>query len=332
MESKIRGGSVYAIRFIHFRSPCVITYIKSTANGLEKINELVPGAWINIVDPTTDEIEQMVAIGIPQDFLTYPLDLDERSRTEREDDGTTLIIIRIPYFQGPKVDVPYITIPLGIILNDNYIITVGRRTNHIIEEMANGRVRGLSTAKRNRFVLRILLNTATRFLHYLREINNRVDLLEDQLQASMKNKEVAELLKMQKSLVYFTTALRSNQLVLDRLQRGQMFHKYPDDEDLLEDVITENQQAIEMVTTSTTILSSMMDSFASIISNNLNVVMKFLASMTIVLTLPMFVTSYYGMNVDLPFQADHNAYLIIIAMCVALALMVVWIFMKRDWF
>jgi magnesium transporter len=314
------------------RSSYVITFIKSTANGLEKIDDLVPGSWINIVDPTTDEIEQMVSIGIPQDFLTYPLDLDERSRTEREDDGTTLIIIRIPYFQGPKVDVPYITVPLGIILNENYILTVGRRSNQIIEEMANGRVRGLSTAKRYRFVLRILLNTANRFLHYLREINNRVDLLEDQLQASMKNKEVAELLKMQKSLVYFTTALRSNQLVLDRLQRGQMFHKYPDDEDLLEDVITENQQALEMVTTASTILSSMMDSFASIISNNLNVVMKFLASMTIVLTLPMFVTSYYGMNVNLPFQTDHNAYLMIIGMCIFLALLVVWMFMKKDWF
>jgi magnesium transporter len=310
----------------------VITFIKSTANGLEKIDDLVPGSWINIVDPTTDEIEQMVATGIPQDFLTYPLDLDERSRTEREDDGTTLIIIRIPYFQGPKVDVPYITVPLGIILNENYILTVGRRSNQIIEEMANGRVRGLSTAKRYRFVLRILLNTANRFLHYLREINNRVDLLEDQLQASMKNKEVAELLKMQKSLVYFTTALRSNQLVLDRLQRGQMFHKYPDDEDLLEDVITENQQALEMVTTASTILSSMMDSFASIISNNLNVVMKFLASMTIVLSLPTIVTSYFGMNVDLPFQGNTNAYVIIIVLCVVLALLVVWVFMKRDWF
>jgi magnesium transporter len=314
------------------RSSYVITFIKSTANGLEKIDDLVPGSWINIVDPTTDEIEQMVSIGIPQDFLTYPLDLDERSRTEREDDGTTLIIIRIPYFQGPKVDVPYITVPLGIILNENYILTVGRRSNQIIEEMANGRVRGLSTAKRYRFVLRILLNTANRFLHYLREINNRVDLLEDQLQASMKNKEVAELLKMQKSLVYFTTALRSNQLVLDRLQRGQMFHKYPDDEDLLEDVITENQQALEMVTTASTILSSMMDSFASIISNNLNVVMKFLASMTIVLSLPTIVTSYFGMNVDLPFQGNTNAYVIIIVLCVVLALLVVWVFMKRDWF
>ncbi|HSV85279.1 MAG TPA: magnesium transporter CorA family protein [Levilinea sp.] len=310
----------------------MITYIKSTANGIEKIDELVPGAWINIVDPTTDEIEQVMAIGIPQDYLTNPLDLDERSRTEREDDGTTLIIIRLPYFQGPKVDVPYITVPLGIILNDNTIITVGRHNNYIIDEMANGRVRGLSTAKRYRFVLRILLNTATRFLHYLREINNRVDLLEDQLQASMKNKEVAELLKIQKSLVYFTTALRSNQLVLDRLQRGQMFHKYPDDEDLLEDVITENQQAIDMATTSATILSSMMDSFASIISNNLNVVMKFLASMTIVLSLPMIVTSYFGMNVALPLQTDPNAYLMIIGIFVLLSLLVVWVFMKRDWF
>jgi magnesium transporter len=310
----------------------MITYYKSTGSGLETIEELVPGTWISAVDPTTDEIEQLMALGLPQDFITYPLDIDERSRTEREDDGTTLIVIRIPHFQGFRVDVPYSTIPLGIILNDSYIVTVTRRSTDIIQELASGRVRGLSTAKRNRFVLRLLLNTANKYLAYLREINNRVDTVEDTLQRSMRNREVLELLKFQKSLVYFTTALRSNQLVLDRLQRGHMFSKFPDDEDLLEDVITENQQAIEVTNISTNILSSMMDAFASIISNNLNAVMKFLASVTIVLSIPTIVTSYFGMNVNLPFEANNYAYMIILGICAVLAFLVVAIFVRRDWF
>lgn len=310
----------------------MIEYIKSTGFGLERVQELSPGSWINVVDPTSDEIEQLTALGIPQDFVTYPLDIDERSRTEREDDGTLLILIRIPYYQGTKVDVPYSTIPLGIILHQNYIITVSRRANDIIQELVSGRVRGLSTAKQNRFVLHILLNTANKFLVNLREINNRVDVLEDLIQKASRNKEVLELLKYQKSLVYFTTALRSNQLMLDRLQRTQLFHRYPDDEDLLEDVITENQQAIEMVNISTTILSSMMDGFASIISNNQNVVLKFLASMTIILSLPTIVTSYFGMNVALPFQSNALAYLIIIAISAGLGLLVTAIFLKLDWF
>ncbi len=310
----------------------MIQYIKNTGVGLEKIEELQPGSWINVFDPTTDDIEQLTTLGLPQDFITYPLDIDERSRTEREDDGTLLILIRIPYYQGPRVDVPYTTIPLGIILTENYIITVSRRQNEIIQELASGRVRGLSTAKRNRFVLHILLNAASKFLMNLREINNRVDVLEDMIQKSSRNKEVLELLKYQKSLVYFTTALRSNQLMLDRLQRTQLFHKYPDDEDLLEDVITENQQAIEMVNISTTILSSMMDGFASIISNNQNIILKFLAAITIILSLPTIVTSFFGMNVGLPFQSNVLAWLIVIAISISIALVVTFIFVKMDWF
>ncbi len=310
----------------------MIEYIKSTALGLEHVKELTPGAWINVIDPTSDEIEQLCALGIPQDFITYPLDIDERPRTEREDDGTLLILIRIPYYQGPKVDVPHTTIPLGAILTENFIITVAKRQNDIIQELVQGRVRGLSTVKRNRFVLHILLMAANRFLVNLREINNRVDVLEDMVQKASRNKEVFELLKYQKSLVYFTTALRSNQLVLDRLQRAQMFHKYPDDEDLLEDVITENQQAIEMVNISTTILSSMMDGFASIISNNQNIILKFLASMTIILSLPTMISSYFGMNVLLPFQDNPLAWLIIIGISAALIMVAVFIFMKMDWF
>jgi len=310
----------------------VITIYKNTEFGLEIISEIVPGCWINVVDPTSDEIEYVVSQGIPQDFITYPLDLDERPRTEREDDGKQLILIRIPYYEGAKVDVPYTTIPLGMVLTEKYLITVCRRQNDILQEFASGRVRGLSTGKRNRFVLRLLLANASRYLLFLREINKVTDLLEDTLVASVRNKEVFELLKYQKSLVYFTTALKSNELVLERLQRSQLFKQYPDDEDLLEDVITENQQAIEMVNIASTILSSMMDAFASIISNNMNIVVKFLTSMTIVMSIPTIVTSFFGMNVPLPYQEEGWASLAIIGLFILLSAVVIFIFLKRDWF
>jgi magnesium transporter len=285
-----------------------------------------------LIDPITDEIDSIRALGVPVDFLTYALDLDERPRSEKEDDGTTLIMLSIPFFQGEKYDVPFTTIPLGIILTDKMIITVCKKNNVIIDELFRTKIKGFSTAKRVRFILRILLLTATQFLMYLREINHTVELVEDRLQASMRNKEVLELLKYQKSLVFFTTALKSNELMMERLQKTPLFHRYPEDEDLLEDVITENQQAIEMVGISGNILSSMMDAFASIISNNLNVVMKFLASITIVMSIPTIVTSYFGMNVTLPLQNHPLAFLWIIIIFVVLCLVTVFIFIRKDWF
>lgn len=313
----------------------MITILKTTEHGLDVIEEPVNNCWINVIDPTTEEIEQLTALGIPQDFITYPLDVDERARTEREDDGTMLILLRVPYFQGTRADVPYITIPLGMITNSKMIITVCRKPNDIIQEFASGRMRMLETGKRNRFILRFLLAAASRYLRYLREIDRIIDSVEDQLQRSQKNRELLELLKYQKSLVYFTTALKSNELMMERLQRWQLFRIYEDDEDLLEDVITENQQAIQMTDISTNILSQTMDAFASIISNNLNAVMKFLASATIVVNLPSIVFGFFGMNVNLPFQASSfqsTAYLIILAISIAIMIVVVLVFVRRDWF
>ncbi len=310
----------------------MITIYKSTAYGLEQLDELENGSWISVIDPTPKEIDQIVDLGIEQDFITYPLDLDERPRTEREEDGSTLIIFRIPYYQGEISDIPFTTIPLGIIITENYIITVCKRENQIIKDFASGKIRGLSTAKKYRFILRLLLNSANLFLYHLREINKKVDQLEDELQLSLRNRELMAILKYQKSLVYFATALKSNELLMVRLQRSQIFTRYAEDEDLLEDVITENQQAIEMTNISNNILSSMMDAFASIISNNLNVVMKFLTSVTIVLSIPTVISSFFGMNVDLPFQTLDYAYLVILLICFVLAGIVIYTFMKRDWF
>jgi magnesium transporter len=309
----------------------MITMLKNTEKGLIPLVSPNDGCWIHVVDPTPQEISRLQELGIPHDYITYPLDVDERSRTERDNDAI-LIVLRIPDFHGVSVDIPYNTIPLGIILTSNYLVTICKHENILLQEFATGRFKELSTSKRQRFVLRLLLATANRYLSYLREITKVVDALEDQLQASTRNKEVLELLKYQKSLTIFTTALKSNELMMERLQRSQLFSNYPEDLDLLEDVMTENQQAIEMTNITSNILSSMMDAFASIISNNLNAVMKFLASVTIVLSLPTMIASFFGMNVALPLQENPMAFLFTIGISVALSLVVMYIFTKRGWF
>ena len=308
----------------------MITYYKNTENGLAVLTEPVDNCWINVIDPAPEEQAKLVAMGIPHDYIIYPLDVDERARTEREN-GELLIILRIPHFMGKEADIPYITVPLGIILTPKYIVTVCRQDNQIYQDLITGRVRNLSTAKRYRFVLRLLLATATMYLNNLREITKSVDALEDQLQLSTRNKEVYGLLKYQKSLTYFTTALKSNELMVERLQRTRLFNQYPEDDDLLDDVITENQQAIEMTNITSNILSGMMDAFASIISNNLNTVMKFLASVTIIVNLPAVFSSFYGMNVNLPFMSHPSAFWIILSISLVVTFGVGYVFARRDW-
>ena len=294
--------------------------------------DLSPDIWVNVTDPSANEMARLQHdLGIPHDFLVSALDIDEKARTDREGD-VRLILLRVPYFQGQSADVPFTTVPLAIVLTDNLIVTICKVESDVIQEFLTGRVAGWSTAKRNRFLLQILLKTATKYLRHLRQIDREVDALEDKLQVSMKNKELLELLKYQKSLVYFTTALKSNELMMERLQKSRLFEMHPDDEELLEDVLTENQQAIEMVGISNNILSQMMDAFASIISNNLNVVMKFLTSVTIILMLPTLVASFYGMNVRLPLQDSPYAFLLTLVVSFGLSLVVTLVFLKKNWF
>jgi magnesium transporter len=305
---------------------------KTTDPQLHTLSDIDPGCWINVVDPLPAEITRVSEeLGIPIDYLTYPLDIDERARTEK-DEGVTLIILRVPHYEGDSADIPYVTMPLGIILTERAIVTIGKVETEILNDFVQGRVKGWSTGKRNRFLLQILLSTAQRYLHYLNVIEKGIDQLEDRLQKTPRNREVLELLKYQKSLVYFTTALRSDELMMERLQRSQIFKLYPDDEDLLDDVLIEVRQAIEMTGITNNILTQTVDAFGSIISNNLNVVVKLLTSMTIILTIPMLVASIYGMNVDLPFDELQHGFWIIMGIAVSAAGIAVYIFWKRDWF
>ncbi len=309
----------------------MLTIYKTTPEGLEIVESITNGCWINVIDPLPEEIERLEAWGIEPELITYSLDLDEMARVER-DEGYTLILLRIPYFQDENQDIPYITIPMGIIIKENFIVTICRHPNDISRILTNGKYRGFKTAKRYRFVLYVLLETATRYLAHLRDINRAVDYVEDQLQKSTRNRELLELLKYQKCLVYFTTALRSNEVMMERLQRMKMFNQYVEDEELLEDVLTENQQAIQTTNIQTEILSSMMDAFASIISNNLNVVMKALAALTIILNLPTIIASFYGMNVALPGENHPLAFLTVLGIAIGMTAIATFIFYKRDWF
>jgi magnesium transporter len=308
----------------------MLTIYKTTEQGLEQLDSMANGTWVKAVDPTPEEIQKLVDWGIDIDYINYSLDFDEMPRMER-DDEYTFILLRIPHSQ-PESDIPFITIPLGIMIKGNTIVTICRYEKEMFKVLANGKYRLLKTGKRYRFALYIFLETATRYLTHLREINRMTEAIEDQLQKSTRNREVLELLKYQKSLTYFATALRSNEVMMERVQRTQIFNYYEDDQDLLEDVLTENQQAIQMTNINTEILSSMMDAFASIISNNLNGVMKALAAITIIINVPAVVAAFYGMNVALPGETHPLAFLTVIGISLFLTAIAIFIFYKRDWF
>ncbi|MGQ9608941.1 MAG: CorA family divalent cation transporter [bacterium] len=294
-------------------------------------HEYIEYNWHNIIAPSKEELETLSEeLDIPIDFLMSPLDIDERPRVE-VDGRNMLILIRTPHFDESK-DIQYITVPLGIIFSDNMILTISFIKNDVIQAFADGKLKGLSTVSRSRFLLQIFSGTARVYLDYLKRIDKQTSLIEKKLQKSMKNKELIEFLNIEKSLVYFATSLRANELVLDRLQRTGMLQMQADETDLLEDVIIEIRQAIEMTNIHSNILSALMDAFASIISNNLNAVMKFLTSVTIILMFPVWVSSVYGMNINLPFQHSPHAFAITMGFSIFLSVCGAILFWKRKWF
>lgn len=309
----------------------MFSILKKTADGLAISQELTNGSWINVVDPTDAELARLHELGVPESFITSSLDIDERARTDKED-GSLLIVLRVPHDFGPDDDVRYRTVTLGIILVGEYLVTLCKYKIDVLDNLIQNRLRVVSTAKRNRLILHILLVTAQSYLEHLRRIDAAIESIEHQLQRSLQNAEVLQLLAYQKGLVYFTTGLKTNELMMQRLQRSHLFEMYSDDQELLEDVLTENTQAAEMTAISSNILSQMMDAYASIISNNLNVVMKFLASTTIVLSFPTIAASIYGMNVALPGSGAPGAFYVVMGMALMLSLLVGIVFWKRNWF
>ncbi|WP_299089129.1 magnesium transporter CorA family protein [uncultured Metabacillus sp.] len=308
-------------------------YLTNEHGVHQETNEICNGCWVNLVSPTEQEISEVAnKLQIPLDFLKDPLDEEERSRIEKDDDNM-LIIVNIPLVSQDENDIPiYDTIPLGMIITKHCFITVCLKDNPIFHLFEQNKVKQFFTYKKTRFSLQILYLMATSFLKYLKQISKKTDTIENELHQSMKNKELFSLLNLQKSLVYFTTSLKSNNIVMQKMLKSNYLKMYEDDQELLEDVIVENQQAIEMAETHTTILSGMMDAFASVISNNVNIVMKFLTSITIIMALPTMVASFYGMNVPIPFQNYPYSFFVAIIISFILSSITAVIFWKKRFF
>lgn len=302
------------------------------AGSLEPANLTDKGSWICLTAPTEAELEEVqAATGVYPDFLRAPLDDEELPRAETEE-GQTLIIFNVPTIDGTSKDPHYRVLPLGIIVVNDRLLTLCLEPHAILEDFAAGKMKGLFTFKRTRFVFQLLFKAASLYLRYLDQIDRKTNEIEDILMRSTRNEEVIRLLNLSKSLTYFTTSLRSNGIVLEKLLKTKMLPMYPEDEDLLEDTITENKQAIEVTDIHSNILSGMMDAFASIISNNLNMVMKFLTSVTIVLAIPSIVAGFFGMNVSIPLAQHPAAFVITVAISVGLSALAVWYLARRRMF
>ena len=299
-------------------------------NITEETKDLKKGNWINMISPTEEEIQRVcAALQIKQDFIRYSLDEEEKARIDTEDDdNTTLYIIDIPVIESDRTRRVYVTMPIGVIfVRDDYIITVSQKNNDIIKDI---KTENVITYKKSRFLLQILYANSKKFLSLLYKINKELESTENKLKNSLQNEGLLKMLDLEKSLVYFTTSLKSNEVVMEKTTRGKIIKWYEEDEDLLEDAIIENKQAIEMAKIYSDILSGTMDTYASIISNNLNAVMKILTSVTFILAIPTLIASIWGMNVELPFQREPLGFLIItvfsIIMCIVAT---IWLKRKR---
>ena len=303
-------------------------------NKFEEIKEFEKGSWINLVNPTENEIKRVCEnLKIQDDFIRAALDNEEKARIDiEEDDETILFIVAVPIIEKSKDENDiYTTMPLGmIVVRDDYFITVSLNKNKIINSFEKMKIKNFQTYKKSRFIFQILYINASYFLSYLKQINKETEIAEYVLQKSMRNKELLKMLSLEKSLVYFTTSLKSNELVMEKTMRGKIIKLYEDDEEILEDAIIENKQAIEMSKIYSDILNGTMDAYASIISNNLNGVMKFLTSITIVLAVPTMVSSFWGMNVGLPLQNSPYGFVVMLLISIVLTLLVTWWLKRKD--
>ena len=275
----------------------MLTIHKTIDGKMTRLDTIQDGCWVNLTYPSEDELNTVAAaLAVEPSFLRAALDEEETSRIDTEE-GQTLIIIDEPSVEKDNNAVVYSTLPLGIIVTERHIITVTLKESAVLKDFQDGLVRNAKTQQRTSFILHVLLQVAKRYLQYLKQIDKIYNYMERQLYKSQRNKELIQLLDLEKSLVYFNTSLKANEVTLEKILRGRIVTLYEEDHDLLEDVLIEVRQAIEMANIYSSIISGMMDAFASVISNNLNVIMKVLTSLTILLTLPNIIFGFYGMNI-----------------------------------
>lgn len=297
----------------------------------KKVKKMTADCWIDLIVPTSDEIEKVATkTGVEKELIMKLLDTEELPRVEQEDNAT-LIVIDIPYLEKDGKH-KYKTYPLGIIItNNNYIITVSVKRTMMLNDFKRNIIKDFRTAKKTRFLIQILLKSASSYLKALTELKHDIEAKEKDLKKSTENKDLVELLEIEKTLVYFMTSLKANDAVLEKLAKGIVLPLYEKDLDLLEDAIIENKQAIEMSGIYKDILSSVSNTYATIISNNLNIAMKFLAAATIVLSIPTMISSFLGMNVPLgEISTLNNAFVIVVLLAVVISLIVALLLKKKN--
>lgn len=301
-------------------------------NETKETEKIERGCWINMVAPSEEEIKKVCkATKINDDFIRYALDFEEKARIDIEDeDNTTLFIIDIPMIEKENDGDIYSTMPIGmIVVRDDFFITVSIKQNPVIKYLSNN-LKMIRTYKKSRMILQIFYKNSENFLDMLKKINKEAEVAEKTLKKSLRNTELLHILNLQKSLVYFTTSIKSNELVMEKTMRGKIIKLYEEDEDILEDSIIENKQAIEMSQIYSNILNGTMDAYASVISNNLNGMMKFLTSITIIIAIPTMIASYWGMNVRVPLQDNPFGFVIIFTLSIILGILAsIWL-KRRD--
>ncbi|MFR3785721.1 magnesium transporter CorA family protein [Agathobaculum desmolans] len=279
----------------------MVEFYKTVDGRVTEISEFAEGCWVNMVHPSSDELETIArAARVEEEFVRAALDPEESSRIETEDDQL-LMIVDIPMVEKNSVEdggQMFSTLPMGIIVGQNAVITVCLEDSIILRSIAEGAVKGVHTALRTRFVFQILLRVAGRFLKNLRMIERDFTRIEKRLYDSLKNEELIQLLGLSKSLVYFSASLKGNEVTMEKVLRGRVLKLYEDDRDILEDALIEIRQAIEMAGIYSSILSGTMDAYASVVSNNLNIIMKVLTVLTIIMTIPNIIFGFYGMNIE----------------------------------
>lgn len=308
-------------------------YKNDASNNLIKTKKIENNIWIDLINPTIKEIEEIsLKTNIPKNLLEKLLDEEELPRIENEKDAT-LIVVDVPHMEDHKIKNKYSTIPLGIIINKSFLVTISTKKVEVLTEVQNKKIKGVITYKKTRFIIQLLLRIASLYVKYLNLINKEIETKEKTLIKSTSNKELISLMNIQKSLVYFVTSLKANDVILDKLSRGNIINLYNEDLDLLDDAIIENKQGIETANIYREIISSMTDTYATIISNNLNEAMKLLASITIVFSIPTMIASFMGMNVELgSFASNPFAFVIICLISVVAALIIAFIFKRKDLF
>lgn len=307
----------------------MIKYYKTEDNMVQETLTVEKGCWISVVNPSESEISHIIEeFRLDAGFVKSSLDEEESSRIEAEDDQTLIIIDYPVSYDDPQNPAKlFSTMPMGIILTKTNVVTISLKDNDIIKEMAGNVFKNVNTSHKTRFVLLMLLRVAYKFLQFLKQIDKLTNFTEKQLRRTMQNKELIQLLDLEKSLVYFSNSLKANEVTLEKILRGRIIKLYEEDQDLLEDVLIEIKQAIDMASIYSSITSSTMEALGSIINNNVNDVMKSLTIITVLMEIPNIVFAYYGMNVeDLP--VTSNAWFQIV---VSLVLMVVIaVFLNRK--